>query len=501
MKKQKGSVLVFALVILSFILLTSFSIASISLIERRSSDASVNSATAFQNSDKGMEEFLQQLYNDLDQTDTLVDLTDSLNDIYGVDIYECVAGNETNAVPITIGNNDTDFIISAFAETMAPSAQVQGGWNDVTPIVDCDTQLADVARFKVIGNHNNAVRAVFLKLRDSLTRGLIARWSFEDRAIMARVAPEAKDRVSYIAQDFSKKNHVLTLCKLRTESGKKSVEMKIIDENGEETKEVVEFDSCKATEDETSGMSPKRGYGDSDDDECEITGSWVKGIVEESLISGVQNAFGDNSNTEALKFNGSDYLVIDLDDNCGADEINCVDKTSDELMPTDGISISTWIKTTEDDGIIVSRWFNDDGYKLVVESGSVCMYVNNKKGCSSSSINISDDDWHNVVGSWREKDKNIYIFVDGKDVSEQPTKKQSTEIDNPDVPLSIGVMIDDTDNVVAGSFFTGIIDDVRMWDRALTCKEVFRICEDAEIGDSSVSPNPKVTCTKDSACI
>ncbi len=479
-RTKKGSVLVFALIILSFILVSAFSLASISLIERRSADISVNSATAFQNSDKGMEEFLQKLYKDLDQNDDLDELASQL------DGYACDDGGRSHAA--RIGDETTKFIITAYKENPNPNpTNPDDNWN-VVEIDDCATSLADVSRFRATGNHNNAARAVFLKLRDSLTRGLVAHWSFEDRAHVARVTPEAdsENRISFLAQDYSKQNHTLTLCNIDQDVDD-PLEITVIDSGSETVMNIQEFSPECSFVSAGSGMNPARGYNDNGDDEYHVDGAWREGIVEEILTT--TGAHGDNSSQEALYFGNSTYLASYFDSSCGTDDVNCIEDSDDKLAVEDGIAISLWVKPSSigASGYLVSKYndSSDKGYELYLNSGTVCFRLNNIDGCASDLT--LDDDWHHVVARWREVDGDMEVFVDGK----KTNLNKSTSASIGDImgeKIVIGAQSDPI-----GNYFTGVIDDVRIWNRALTCNEVYKLCNDA------VKISGAVTCVMD-AC-
>ncbi len=456
-KKQKGSILVFALIVLSFILIAAFSVAGVTLIERRSADISVNSTTAFQNADKGMEEFLQQLYKDLDQSDDLDAMASALTSIYNPEQYPCVNSNNPN-VAATIGNTDTRFIISAYKEG-APG-DTGSGWTTTIPITQCNEKLANVSRFKVAGNYNNAVRAVFVKLRDSLTRGLLAHWSFEDRAQVARLASEPDDKISLIAQDSSKNDQVLTLCQL------KSASSDIKDEAGETIGKIKSFTGC--ADDNAIFMIPqKKGSDDGENPD----GAWVEGIVSAEVDPSAP--LGSDAK-EALYFDGNDYLAMWVNGSCEDEEFNCVDKNKkeDKLNPTDGIAISLWIKqnVVKSSGSLISRVSNNKGYEIYLNAGKVCFHVQDKTICSDTAIN--DTDWHHVVGRWTKSDTgNLEIIVDKNIKKGNPL---STNISDVSAELLyIGAAKGPT------SYFKGAIDDVRIWDRAITDEEINRLCVSA----------------------
>lgn len=461
--KHKGSVLVFALIVLSFILISAFTVASVTLIERRSANVSVNSTTAFQNSDKGMEDFLQQLYKDMQQTDTLDNLAVRLNDVYGGEQYVCSPGTEDGKVAAYIGNVNTEFIISAYKEGKISESDTRSGWRSVLPITDCSEQLANVSRFKVAGNYNSAVRAVFVKLRNSLTRGLLAHWSFEDRAQIERFAIDGNaSSVAYIAQDFSKNDHTLTLCKIAADSADLPITVELPETDYDLT--IDSFAECG--NDEATGMDPKKN------------GAWVGGIVEELGTFG--GALGNNDAKEALFFDGiDDYLAMNVDSNCHDDMTNCVNTSlnEDKLQPEDGISISLWVKPDNNaSGTIISRHNGDKGYRIYLENGNVCFQLNNNtEVCSSSAIN--DNDWHHVVGRWQKAKAGGNAFFslnvdDDLKIESTSTVREISYGENK--PLYVGA----SDETMG--FFKGRIDDVRIWDRELTDEEVDRLCLDAQ---------------------
>jgi hypothetical protein len=505
MKKNKGSIIVFALIVLAFILIAAFSVAAVTLVERRSANVSVNSSTAFQNADKGMEEFLQQLYKELDQNDTLDDIADEINALYGSGYICDTSTNPT--IPANIGDEDTEFIITAFREA---SEGVVGddvaGWRSVTPITDCTTPLADVARFKVAGNFNNAVRAVFLKLRDSLSRGLVAKWSFEDRAQVARVVSDSdrEKRISYIAQDASKQFHTLTLCNIRSDE---EPTIKVLDQRDGSTEnyEVVSFDGCDF--DSADGMSPLRGYVDSamghEEDDLEYDedhGAWTEGIVQEEL-SHDGAAHGDTSSQEALRFDGTTYLAMNTESGCATDAINCVSDEEDLLDNIEnGLSISLWINPDNLDVVLgVGDFAADEGWKGIVsyfehskkgfrivqrEGGKVAFYLRKQEFSPTAVLteenSLEADEWTHIVATWRKEDK-MRIYVNGKEQSDTKVFNKENIFDgiSDKTPFLIGALSSAGEDQEPDFFFEGKVDDVRIWNRALTEEEVCRLCKDA----------------------
>ncbi len=73
---KKGSILVFSLIVLAFLLVSSLSIATLSMVERRTSSATDRSTRSFQVADSGVELVLQKIYKS--SFSTLNDLAASL---------------------------------------------------------------------------------------------------------------------------------------------------------------------------------------------------------------------------------------------------------------------------------------------------------------------------------------------------------------------------------------------------------------------------------------
>ncbi len=73
---KKGSILVFSLIVLAFLLVSSLSIATLSMVERRTSSATDRSTRSFQVADSGVELVLQKIYKG--SFSTLNDLAASL---------------------------------------------------------------------------------------------------------------------------------------------------------------------------------------------------------------------------------------------------------------------------------------------------------------------------------------------------------------------------------------------------------------------------------------
>lgn len=497
--RQKGSIVIFALIILAFVLTAALSVAAVTLINRRSANISVNSSVAFQNSDKGMEEFLQQLYKDVGPNGTLNDVAVNINHLYGDENYTCRVGGDVGNVA-TIGDTSNRFIITAYQETELAKAIGQSGWGTVdintdteqveianpelVPIDQCDATLSSIDRFKVVGNQNNAVRAVFVKLRGSSDRGLVAHWPFEDWRYMSIVYSSTSEHKAYIAQDFSRNRHAMELCRRR--DGDKNVT--ITDPFSGAEYDVREAEKCRSSADDyILPVLADDASGFSSSEPQDARGMWTNGFVRTSGVTGgIEPGM-------ALRFgalpNIVSYLTVHVESHCQDGRINCVQHDADGLLVQNGITISAWVKsdTTVDANhgsvqSLVSRWEGDDGssgdgYRMYIDNGKFCFQINNRSACSADGA--ADTEWHHVVGRWTKGD-NVEIIVDdvlkSSDLSIDSISYKDETSDNGN-NIFIGADMIGSDAVNA---FKGVIDDVRVWNRALLDPEVLYVCQQAQ---------------------
>ena len=137
-KKQKGSVLVFTLIILSFLLVASLSLATIAVSEKRGVNAISRSVVAFQIADSGLEKVLEKIYGatcngqrlDCLGTCTVINseavITGTINSgTYQVAFYKN-GGNPLTSCGDTNWRNDTE------------STQSEGVYNGTTRAVKID---------------------------------------------------------------------------------------------------------------------------------------------------------------------------------------------------------------------------------------------------------------------------------------------------------------------------------------------------------------------------
>lgn len=142
------------------------------------------------------------------------------------------------------------------------------------------------------------------------------------------------------------------------------------------------------------------------------------------------------------------------------------------LTYPDGISIQAWVRSTGtgDGGIVISRdGWNFIGLNAGLGEGKPGMNLGLGSPASGAYTtveypeSINDSKWHHLVGTY--DGSQLSIYVDGDGVSKAAAGLAFTT----DV-FKIGW--DDTNSYEPIRYFTGDIDDVRIWNRALSPGEI-----------------------------
>lgn len=129
-------------------------------------------------------------------------------------------------------------------------------------------------------------------------------------------------------------------------------------------------------------------------------------------------------------------------------------------------SVELWVKTTQVGHGVLSKYdfINDIGYIFSIESygGYFGVFDGVVYPDATSTTNVSDGTWHHIVGIRNGDNVTIYVDGDWEDTESQGTMG-STDV---------------TDDLLMGyyngwgDYFNGTIDNVRIWDRALTEEEI-----------------------------
>lgn len=140
------------------------------------------------------------------------------------------------------------------------------------------------------------------------------------------------------------------------------------------------------------------------------------------------------------------------------------------------ISISAWINTNQisTSKNIVSKYggFND-AFSLDIESTTVKFNVSpgsaNWNTCFNNNINLTTNSWHHIVSTYDFANNVFKIYFNGLNVGSINAPFQLGNANN--IPVLFGHCYD-PNNIVSSQRFNGKIDDIGIWNRALTEQEI-----------------------------
>lgn len=169
------------------------------------------------------------------------------------------------------------------------------------------------------------------------------------------------------------------------------------------------------------------------------------------------------------------------------------DKSHFDLQSTD-FSLGVWFRwlstVTNDNLGLISKFSatgNNRGWLLATadtpgttQGGLTFYYQSNKSSFNSAQLvntgsNVYDDDiWHHAIAVFI-RSTSSEIFVDGLSVVKKTSSIPASVASN-DAPVNIGSYN------LAPLEFVGDVDDIRIWDRALTATEIFALYTDSTQG-------------------
>jgi len=160
-----------------------------------------------------------------------------------------------------------------------------------------------------------------------------------------------------------------------------------------------------------------------------------------------------------------------IDGNALVCEGGCIEvMNAPELSPRDAVSIECWVKTDlagQDNAWIANRVFGggtDTGYRLGLLEGKPCFEVPLAEWSHHLKANspLPTGRWVHLVGTFDGQIERIY--VDGE---EQGSMERPGPIKPNNFHLCLGNY-----EVGHASHFTGLLDEVRLYDRALSAREI-----------------------------
>jgi hypothetical protein len=220
----------------------------------------------------------------------------------------------------------------------------------------------------------------------------------------------------------------------------------------------------------------------------EGSGNVAKNITSNEHAGEVKDAkWVDGKFGSALEFKGAEPSQVEV-------------PGSPALNLTEAVTLEAWIKAKSVAGFcgLVQKW-NDDGgvnkrqYLLANYNGTLRMYVSyagiDYPGVGSKN-KIPADEWTHIAGSYDGKKLRVYINgkLEGEGCDEAGQTLQSgKEIFTSDTPFWIGGYAPGMKR-----WFNGVVDEVMLWDAALTEEEISAIMQKSVKEVLAVEPNGKI---------
>jgi len=133
-------------------------------------------------------------------------------------------------------------------------------------------------------------------------------------------------------------------------------------------------------------------------------------------------------------------------------------------FPTDAFTIGFWIKTGSG-GTVLSYGLQGSESVLRVKEGNGLVVYIGPDSTGNTGYAISDNSWHHLALSWTGSDGSTELLLDGQNIY---TDFLATGFSFPtDGDLIIGQARQNVQGFITGQAFTGLMDELQIWDTAL----------------------------------
>jgi hypothetical protein len=208
-------------------------------------------------------------------------------------------------------------------------------------------------------------------------------------------------------------------------------------------------------------------------------------MFDEGAGTTADDSAGDNDGTlvgDPVWTSGQIGGALDFDGD--DDYVDVGDPIDDSLDfgAGDSFSISAWVKTTDENGQIVYKrrctgvgGHYEEGYRLHLTTGKPSFGIedtsDNGTQISGSTI-VTNNEWHHVVAVRDTATDRLYIYLDG---SSDATPVTDVTLGTLDTDRSLEIGRADATSPPGLSYHDGKIDDVRIYERALSAEEVLQL--------------------------
>jgi len=222
-----------------------------------------------------------------------------------------------------------------------------------------------------------------------------------------------------------------------------------------------------------------------DNDVVDKSGNNNSGTITgtETYVSGAVS-YPDGRYNKAFSFDGSTYIA-------------CSNESQFDFERTQPFSVSYWVKTTgtaqayvtKNSGNGTTGWQVDSGASSQIVLRLVNTATTNEISVNTGSAVINDGNWHHVVMTYSGNSlaSGVKIYIDGVSVA------MTTITDNLSATILNNQAIVVGAEGVFNRKFTGSLDDVQIWNYALSSSDITTLYNGQQIAhNGSVSPVAKV---------
>ena len=236
------------------------------------------------------------------------------------------------------------------------------------------------------------------------------------------------------------------------------------------------FDECTGA---TAYNSVKNGNGDAAGMNGTITPQSLDNTTVGSCSSGTATeVWNDGTNGKRNSAFGADG---DDDYTTVSDNANLRFNTS-----TQDFSVFAWVKrasATSDDYIVSKEEAADDGWVILIDATNDLVTCSVNSTDVSSSSAITDTNWHHV-GCTVDREGNGQVYIDGKANGSAVSTSGITMATTG--AMSIGAR----GYTLAGTYFDGLIDDVKIFNYALTAQQIKTIMNQGAVSFVPITGSP-----------
>ena len=201
-----------------------------------------------------------------------------------------------------------------------------------------------------------------------------------------------------------------------------------------------------------------------------LIGYWP---MDEGSGDTVGDASGNGNDATALDVNwvpGMYGSALEFDGVLSAVDI----PYSADMTPTEGATISAWVFPTDDSrGLILGQF---EAYGMAVNTGLQLKSVIWGDDWIEEGITIPLDEWSHLAMTWNVANGDRMMVLNGELVAERPDAVPVPQVQN---NLGIGVWMG-WPAEWGDDWFMGTIDDVKLYNRALTVAEIGEVITPVE---------------------